>query len=305
MTTRKSKKSKVYVIKSNERELATSQLMHRFDLNSFSDADVALKANYNSSDPFPASTHPETLQSMIKVLQDAGANITLAERSGMGDTRDVLEKRGVFDLSQEMGFKVVVLNEENREGWQKISRKDNHWLKGFYLPRMVLEADKVVQTSCLKTHRFGGHFTLSLKNSIGWVAKRVPGDIYDYMAELHVSPYQRQMIAEVNAAYNVDIIVMDALKAFVSQGPDKGRVVEPQLMLASADLVAMDAVGVAILRIYGASGKVSKGPIFQQTQIKRAAELKIGIDSVSDIELVALDDFSHEAVQNIQKELYK
>jgi len=38
--------------------------------------------------------------------------------------------------------------------------------------KTFLEAEKVVQTCCLKTHRFGGHFTLSLKNSVGLVAKK-------------------------------------------------------------------------------------------------------------------------------------
>ena len=73
----------------------------------------------------------------------------------------------------------------------------------------VLAADGVVQTCCLKTHRYGGHFTMSLKNTVGLVAKRVPGESYDYMTELHGSPHQRLMIAEANAAYTPDLIVLD------------------------------------------------------------------------------------------------
>lgn len=88
---------------------------------------------------------------------------------------------------------------------------------------------------------------MSLKNSIGMVAKRVPGIMYDYMWELHSSPYQRLMIAEVNRFYKTDLIVMDAVKAFVNGGPERGKIVEPNLLLASKDRVAIDAVGVAIL----------------------------------------------------------
>jgi uncharacterized protein (DUF362 family) len=301
-----SKKSKVYVLKTSDRELGIAELMSKFNLDSFSNTNIALKANYNSSDPFPASTHHDTLKNIINVLQDSGAHgITLAERSGMGNTRDVLDKMGVLGISQELGFKVVVMDEEEKESWQKISGSENHWLKGFYLPKLIFDADKIVQTCCLKTHRFGGHFTLSLKNSVGWVAKKVPGSLYDYMAELHISPYQRRMIAEINEAFNVDLIIMDAIKAFVSQGPEKGKLVNPQLLLASSDRVALDAVGVAILREYGVSGTVNKGPIFEQAQLKRAAELKIGVDNASDIELVALDELSAEEVKNIQKELDK
>ena len=49
---------------------------------------VLLKPNFNSDDPAPASTHADTLQALIGWLQQMGAShITVADRSGMGDTR--------------------------------------------------------------------------------------------------------------------------------------------------------------------------------------------------------------------------
>ena len=41
------------------------------------------------------------------------------------------------------------------------------------------------------------------------------------------------------------------IEAFVNGGPDRGKKVAPHVMLASADRVALDAVGVALLRMYG------------------------------------------------------
>lgn len=294
------KKAPVYIIKTNDRQKGITQLMKKFELKGWSDKNVVLKANYNSSDPFPASTHINTLENIVKLLKENSVGeITLAERSGMGNTHDVLEKCGVYVLEEEMDFKIMVLDEEDHDIWKKISGKNTHWLKGFYLPKIVFEADKVVQTCCLKTHRFGGHFTLSLKNSVGLVAKRVPGSIYNYMAELHVSPFQRQMIAEINKNYQVDLIIMDAIKAFVSGGPHKGKEVEPNLLLASSDRVAMDVIGVAILRLYGVKGVVKKGPIFNQMQIKRASELGIGVSSAAEIDLIALNEEASEIVNRI------
>lgn len=66
---------------------------------------------------------------------------------------------------------------------------------------------------------------------------------------------------------------MDEIKAFISDGPEKGKTVEPGLLFASKDRVAIDAVGVAILKMYGAKGKVGEGDVFEQDQLKRAAEL--------------------------------
>jgi len=298
----KNKNSKVLIIKNNDRTPAVEEILKVFDLENFSGQKVALKANYNSADQFPASTHPETLRSLIDCLKRSGTRkITLLERSGMGNTRKVLEKRGVFKLSSEMDFEVVVLDEIERNSWVKVERNGTHWLKGFYLPRRLCEADKVVQTCCLKTHGFGGHFTISLKNSVGLVSKRLPGSLYDYMAELHISPYQRSMIAEINHYYPVDLLLMDATKAFIDGGPATGTIVEPGLILASKDRVALDAVGVAILRYHGTTRNVSQGKIFELTQIKRAAELGVGVSSEDKIELVPLDDESQKWAVDLER----
>lgn len=281
----------VYVLKTEDRAKAVPTLIARFNLSDFKGRKIALKANYNSADPFPASTHLETLAAIVRELKGAGvAEITLAERSGMDSTSKVLSKIGVLKLSEQLGFTVVALDGTDEELWTRFSSSSSlHWENGFWVARVCREADKVVQTCCLKTHRLGGHFTLSLKNSIGLIARYGPKDGYNYMGALHSSPHQRLMIAEVNLAYSPDIIVMDGIEAFVKGGPEDGDRVNPQVMLASRDRVAIDAVGVAILRHFGTTQEVSEGKIFEQQQIARAAELCIGVRSANDIKLVPLN----------------
>lgn len=298
--------AKVFISKTFNREEGIRDILDQFDLNSFSGTNVALKANYNSSDPFPASTHPETLRYLVGILKEVGVSgITLAERSGMGQTRRVLEILGIFKLADELDFQVMVLDELKKEGWFKVNGKGTHWFRGFYLPRLFLDADRVVQTCCLKTHRFGGHFTLSLKNSVGLVAKRLPGGIYDYMAELHLSPSQRLMIAEINRYYPTDLVLMDATKAFLDGGPDKGMLAKPGVFMASEDRVAIDAAGVALLRYLKTTPEVSKGRIFDLDQIQRAAELKVGVSSADEVKIIPVNSETQElssAIDEILKE---
>ena len=249
-----------------------------------------MKANFNSADPFPASTHPDTLRTLVRSIKKGEPEkITLAERSGMGDTRIVLETMGVMDIAEQEDFEVRILDEEDADDWVKVEKDGNHWMKGFYISKIFKDADKVVQTCCLKSHRFGGIFTLSLKNSVGIVAKKVPGGVYNYMGELHISPYQRSMIAEINNHYNMDPVLMDGIKAFVDKGPEQGHVVEPNLLLMSNDRIAIDTVGVAVLRHYSTTNDISKGKIFELEQIKRAAELGIGVQSADKINIVGID----------------
>ena len=224
-------------------------------------------------------------------LQEQGAkSILVADRSGMGDTRRVMERKGVFKLGEEMGFQVQVLDELPADAWEVIQPPGSHWQHGFPVAKLVLETPYIVQTCCLKTHRFGGHFTLSLKNSVGLVAKYIPGKSYNYMHELHGSPHQRLMIAEINAAYTPNLIVLDGVEAFVKGGPDRGERVQANVVLAGTDRVAIDAVGVAILRHFGTTPEVERGRVFEQEQIARAVELGLGVQSPEQIEILTDDE---------------
>ena len=236
---------------------------------------------------------------MTEWLWESGAEtITVGDRAGMGDTRTVMERAGAFELASDLGLETVVFDELGPEDW--VGQQANHWSRGFPLARPAMDADSVVLACCLKTHRFGGHFTLSLKNSVGMVAKQIPGEGYNYMTELHNSSHQRRMIAEVNAAYTPDLVVIDGIDAFTTGGPDRGTEVHAQVVLAGADRVALDAVGVALLRYYGTTREVSSGPIFEQEQIARAVELGLGVSSPEGIEFVTDDPESNDYAELLQ-----
>jgi uncharacterized protein (DUF362 family) len=262
---------------------------------------VAIKPNFNSADEFPASTHLDTLGALVRHFQAAGAGeVSVADRSGMGDTRRVLEQKGVFAQAKQMGYKTVVLDETPMEGWIEDRLSGGHWSRGVLFPKLFQEADLLVQTCCLKTHRYGGHFTLSLKNSVGMVAKYSPRDGYNYMGELHRSSFQRRMIAEINQLYRPALVVMDGLEAFTDGGPESGTLVRPQVMVLGTDRVAVDAVGVAILRIHGGNATISRGRVFDQEQIARAVQLGLGARGAEAIDLVTEDPESKKVAERVQ-----
>jgi uncharacterized protein (DUF362 family) len=254
---------------------------------------VAIKPNFNTADPFPASTHNDTLQALVEVLKESGSNkIVIAERSGPADTVDVMKDKQIFERGEKLCFEIINLDEVDSKGWIHIHPKSSHWSDGFMFARVYAKAECVVQTCCLKTHRYGGHFTISLKNSVGMVKR-------NYMQELHKSPYQRQMIAEINTAYSPALIVMDGIEAFVTGGPMEGEKAKPGVVIAGTDRIAIDAVGVAILRLLGTTPEVNKGKIFQQDQIARAIELGLGIKSPDEIEFVAGDKIGNEMAEKL------
>jgi uncharacterized protein (DUF362 family) len=293
----------VAFVKTSDRAEGVRRALDILGINPVEGKTVLLKPNFNSADPAPGSTHDDILRTLVESLWEMGASsITVADRSGMGNTRRVMEQKGILDLAEELGFDTLVLDELEADDWVPVQPPDSHWKQGFLFARPFLKADAIVQTCCLKTHRYGGHFTISLKNSVGMVAKKGQ-DGYDYMRELHSSPNQRKMIAEINTAYQPALVVVDGVEAFVSGGPGTGGKVQAEVVLAGTDQIALDAVGVAILRSFGTTHEVEQGRVFEQEQIARAVSLGLGVSRPEDIELLTDDAASAAYAELIQEVL--
>lgn len=294
----------VAFIKTQDRSSGIRLAIEMVGLRDIQDQRVFLKPNYNSPDPTPGATHPDVLRTLVTELQQRKAGeITVGDRSGMGDTRRAMQDAGVFELQEELGFKTIIFDDLTPEDWVSVKPAKTHWSQGFLFARPILETDVMVQSCCLKTHRFGGHFTLSLKNSVGMVAKYNPGHEHNFMDELHSSSHQRRMIAEINTAYTPDLVVMDGVECFIGGGPEKGDLALSEVVLAGTDRVALDAVGVALLRYHGCQTEVARGKIFQQDQIKRAVQLGLGVDKPGKIEFITSDPESAAYAAQIQEVL--
>jgi uncharacterized protein (DUF362 family) len=144
---------------------------------------------------------------------------------------------------------------------------------------------------------------MALKLHVGVVPTSRHG--YEYMRELHSSPHQRKMIAEVNQPFKPSLVILDGMEAFVDGGPMTGKRAQANMLLASADRVAIDAVGVAILKYLGSNDAIMKKKIFEQEQIARAVELGLGASSPEGIELSPVDEKSREDQSRIKEILKK
>jgi uncharacterized protein (DUF362 family) len=63
--------------------------------------------------------------------------------------------------------------------------------------------------------------------------------------------------------------------------------------------VALDAVGVAVLKMHGTTLEIERRPVFMQDQIRRAAELGLGVQEAKEIEIVPVDVASEDVCQRI------
>jgi len=305
---------RVAIVKTSNRRDGIARAVALLGETDFSGRDVYLKGSYNSPDAFPATTHPDALDAMVRMLRGKGAGgVTLVERSGMGRTRDVLEKLHVLNALEKLEVSFRPLDELASDEWLHIELAESHWPKGIEFPRFLTSDKCIVQLCNLKKHRFGGEFSASLKNSIGLIAKYAAaaepgltetegkrlGRGWNYMKDLHASPNQGEMIAEANQAYAPELIVMDAVEVFVTGGPERGETAVMDIIAASRDRVALDAVGFAILLHAGARmGEYVS--VFEQAQLKRAAELNLGVNSPEKIRIVSDDNIGRPLASRLE-----
>jgi uncharacterized protein (DUF362 family) len=282
--------SRVALVKTDNRKNGVKTSLKVLHINPVKGKDVLIKPNFNTADITPGSTHNDTLVALVEEIWEMGAkSISLGERS-YPPTHEVMEKKGIMPILDKLNVKMINFDDLDEKDWVLFKPKKSHWSNGFRIARPILDAECLISTCCLKTHQYGGVFTLSLKLHVGVVPTFRHG--YDYMGELHSSSHQRKMIAEINEPFKPALVILDGIDAFVDGGPMTGKPARGEVFLASTDRVAIDAVGVAILKFLGSNESITKPKIFEQEQIARAVELGLGASSPSEIDVIPADEKS-------------
>jgi len=228
---------------------------------------VLVKPNFNSPDTFPGSTDPAFLRAVLELLLEAGARVTVGDSSGgiWRPSRNVFRKLGIFELTRHLGVELIAFEDE-ADDWVRI-KIDGDYLKAVSMPRSAYEADKIIYLPCLKTHSIA-RYSGALKLAVGFMH---PGE----RRALHAR-YLEQKAAEISLCWQPKPHIDGWQESFsFSGGPDKGRLEEPGLVLASGDLIAIDVEAIKVLLTYQAKNKLVADP-WQSSQISTALKHGLG-----------------------------
>jgi uncharacterized protein (DUF362 family) len=199
---------------------------------------LMLKPNFNCRYALPLSTELAFLGSVIEMLLDAGCKVCVGEMSGRADgpTEQVIAALGVLPFLRHYG--VPFVNFEKDE-WLPLRVDGDHWTS-FRVPRSIYEADKRVYLANMRCHS-SARFTASLKLGVGWI------DLQD-RAYLHQDRETVEAkVAELNLGWQPDLVLIDGRRT-TTTWHGRGDYVYPNLILASGDMVAIDAEAVRILQ---------------------------------------------------------
>jgi len=236
---------------------------------------VTIKPNLNTADPYPASSDPAFIEALGREILDAGADkIRIIDSSMLRlKTREVAKEVGLDVVAESLDADLIFLDEHP---WEDVTIERGKKLKRVSIGKPVLEGDKLVLAPCIKTH-FIARFTGSMKLFVGWM--RIRDRVRLHMRHLE------EKVVDLASFFKPDLIVMDARRVFVTGGPASGHIEEPNLIMASKDMVAIDVEGVKILQSYNAENKL-KCDVWEVPQISHAVKIGLGAMSDKDIQVV-------------------
>ena len=258
---------------------------------------ILIKPNCNTDDPYPRDTHHETIRTIAELIIDTGVKpdqIIVGDMSGRArglPTRATMENLGITAVAEEMGLNVSYFEEEE---WITVEpEKAKWWPKGLRIPKTVYEAERIIFTPILRSHTTAT-FTCSLKLGVGLIDAEERDWLHDG------KDFYEKMI-DINLAYQVDMVIADALSMNTGFKTDPEDEVSPGIITASNNMMASDAVSAALMQKYK-TVRVTDYKTREQLQFKLGKKLGLGKASLDSMELEH-DNLSDDLLDYIKQEL--
>ncbi len=197
-------------------------------------AEVCLKPNLGWDLFLPgAVTSPWVVEGVVQTIRDYVGRIYVVEADQiLADCERALRQTRMDRLIREYDLEWVNLAGEE---FVEVEVPGARVLPTISLPKLLLRTE-IITIPVMKTHN-KTTLTGALKNQWGCL----PQDRHRYHGVVHAA------IADLNRALGVRFAVMDATICLEGKGPKSGRPRVMDLVLASGDLVALDAVAATIM----------------------------------------------------------
>ncbi|MBW2987931.1 hypothetical protein DRJ48_01780 [Candidatus Woesearchaeota archaeon] len=228
---------------------AVDTILSRIKLKLRAKPKILLKPNLllPTSPKRAVTTHPAVVASVCKHLRKRfpDAKIFLGESSGCGGlphTKLALEVCGINKAIKQHNITILPFESQPLV---RVDISNGVVWKHLMLPKIVVEADLIVNLPKLKTHSLT-MFTGAVKNLYGCL----PGGA---KAKGHLKAVNTRMFGEllidIYSAIKPGLNLMDGVWGMEGQGPVTGPPKRTGYLLASTDAVALDAVALKLIGI--------------------------------------------------------
>ncbi len=178
------------------------------------------------------SPHPTVFQAVGRLAQAVTPNLSYGDSPGFGRPSAQARRPGLAAVAENLGIPLG-----DFENGREIVFANSPFIKHFTLTNSALDADGIVSIAKFKTHGFMV-ITGAVKNQFGCI----PGV---HKAEFHIktpNPFDfGKMLVCLNLYLRPRLYIVDGIVAMEGNGPRGGDPVQMNVLLLSADPIALDA----------------------------------------------------------------
>ena len=201
---------------------------------------VLLKPNFLSAkEPERAiTTHPEVAAAVAREVRKLGAEVKIGDSPGGAKRgiKRVWQNTGFLDMCQRESIELISFEAAGVEKFETNGRT-------YYLAKPAIEADFIINLPKLKTHVLT-LMTGAVKNMFGLI----PGfRKANYHKQFPKPKDFAQVIVDILSLCPPGLTIMDAIVSMEGEGPSSGQPYKTNLIITSADPVAVDAVAAEII----------------------------------------------------------
>jgi len=229
-------------------------------------ATVMIKPNFTAGLPpeTGGACDPKIVKGLaLQALQAGASKVVIAEGIGSG----VVSLKDVPGLHEIAAIKRVEVIDLDEAPTEVLKVKDPLAVEKFEVPRIVLESDVLINLAKLKVHPLAV-FTLNMKNlmgalpgrsfrnpqearRLGYLTPILPGGgkkvFHDLARDRGIEAMQAALV-DLNSVLPSHLSVIDGLYGMEGKGaPVRGKPVKMDLLILGTDLVAVEAVGAAVM----------------------------------------------------------
>ncbi len=220
---------------------------------------ILIKPVLNSGNPYPATTNPAGIASIVTLLKQKGAGrVIVSDMSGIehvklspnklkGSSRTLMENCGMARAAETAGAELYFPEED---GWEAFFEdgpiSGSNWKAGIMMPKILRNVDHVILMPRCGRHALAGN-TLGMKAAVGYWRTDSRLEYHHDAKTFHEKTAEANTVSSLREKQR--LILTTATRTLATFGPDKGYVTEPDtgLVIASESILAHDMVSLAWL----------------------------------------------------------
>jgi len=262
----------VYRTRSEDRATFIKTVFERLEVRKeASGKSILLKPNIVSHEPYPTTTHPETIETCVQLLSGIGKKLIVADGPAWdaGDSASVIDGHPLKKTCDALGVTIADLI---GEGSRKVKTRSYE----LAVSEMAFEYDYIISLPVLKSHGMG--LTGALKNQFGFVQS-------EEKLRSHRVRDMNAVIAEINEVFRPSLYIVDAVQTMVVTNEVRhgGEPHDLGYLLAGTDPVSLDAAGLELLK--EVEPKLDGKRLEDIHHVKHAAGLGVGEERYEIVEV--------------------